>query len=195
MSNELVKKLNRDCIQHGYGRKKWWADQLKVPPLTLSHWLAGRQSPSGTHALRILSILNQSKIDRSAEKWGQYLWDCYYQHQPLLINLLPDIILNVLSKSTIDSRTLALLSYFVEKNPLSFEVPEDPHLKNRLGWLLESSKKKAFFKPVKSSGNQSILNLPDSPLTKKLLRRHQTSVGKKWKIYDCSLAKLRASFL
>ncbi|MBI2335943.1 MAG: hypothetical protein HYU97_04190 [Deltaproteobacteria bacterium] len=195
MLSTLITQLNHDCIEHGYRRKKWWADQLKIPPLTLSHWLAGRQLPSGEHALKISSLLNQNRTDKKTEKWVQYLWDCYYKHQPLLTKLLPDIILNVLSKSTLDSRILALLSYFVKKYSPNFEIPVDLNLKNRLGWLLESSEKKVTFKPIKSVPNQLVLNLPLSDTAKKFLRRYQTSIGKKWKIYDCPLAKLRASFL
>ncbi|MDO8519668.1 MAG: hypothetical protein Q7T11_05855 [Deltaproteobacteria bacterium] len=193
MLTELVRQVANDCAQHGYGRKRWWADKLQVPPLTLSHWLAGRQNPDGGHALAIKSYFDAKENDRRAEKSRLILWQSYYGHEKIPSFLLPNFILDALSKTSLDSRTLALLSVFVEHTDCPFEEPEGK-LKNRLGWLLEVSGRRAPFKPQKSSPRQDILESGlHSPRLKKYLRGFQTQWGKKWSISDCPLDEMKES--
>jgi hypothetical protein len=194
MLQELVKQLKNDCAAHGYGRKKWWADQLGVPPLTLSHWFSGRQNPNGESALGIKNILTMNQQDKKAEEFKGYLWGSYNRNEIPPPFLASEVVLGVLSKTTLDSRTLALLSVFSEKTKPSFNLPVSGFLKNRLGWLLEVSGQKSPFTPESSLPAQDILENSDrSSGMKKYLRRFQTKLGKKWKLYDCPLKEMKES--
>ncbi len=190
----LLKKLQKDCLVHGYGRKKWWADQLGIPPLTLSHWLAGRQQPNGNHALMIQEVLQENEKKYDGVVWKNYLWDTYYLGEKVPAKILPLIILNVLSLPTIDTRTLALLSRFVEKYHPIFETPLSAQNNNRLGWLIEISGQKAQFKPEQRRHNREILPLTSrSKAFRHYLEKQQTPLGKKWHLFDCPLDTTKAS--
>lgn len=194
---DVLRQIKSDCAHHGYGRKKWWADKFGVPPLTFSHWLAGRQKPNGKHALLMKEILDQNESNKRRKTWKENLWDCYYAGESIPSKILSGIILEILSMSCLDSRTLALLSHFVEREKLTLtlEEPSSNRLKNRLGWLLEVSGQKAAFKPVRSPREILLPFSPGRPQLGKYLCRYQTAVGKKWRLYDCPLDQLKASLL
>lgn len=194
MLNSLLQGVKKDCLAQGYGRKKWWADRLDVPPLTLSHWLAGRQRPSGEHSLEIRETLDWLQQDQMAGRWQDFLWDAYYAGEAIPKRLMPDLILLILSKNRVDSRTLALLSLITEKPTVNLPIAELPSIQNRIGWLLEVSGKKATFKPVRSVAVQSLLESASrSAGLEQYLKRFQTKIGKKWKIYDCPLEEIKKS--
>lgn len=194
MTTSMIGRLKQDCFIKGYGRKTWWAEQLGIPPLTLSHWLAGRQRPNGQHTLRIKEILDQEERDKQLEVWEDYLWDCYYGGQAIPTKILPAVILQVLSISSVDSRTLALLSRTVERERPTFDIPESGEFRNRLGWLLEVSEHKVPFLPDRSIKTQALLSLSSqSSGMKRYLNHYQTPSGKKWRIYDCPLDSLKRS--
>lgn len=191
---QLLQRLRKDCIQHGYGRKKWWAERLGVPSLTLSHWLSGRQRPNGKHAIQIQKILDGFEGEKRLQAWQECLWDSYYSGQPIPKKILSFILLETLERPTIDSRTLALMSCLVEKQGPSFEIPCFAKVKNRLGWLLEVSGRKPPFTPDESNGVQCLLPIPGkSGRLRKYLKKYQTSIGRKWKILDCPLNKMKSS--
>jgi hypothetical protein len=192
---DIIKLLNKDCKTHGHGRKKWWADALQVPPLTVSHWLHGRQRPNGKHSLQIQTICESAQKNNSRTVWKNLLWDCYYGNQKIPDNILSAQIIEVLSLPAIDSRTLALLSYYVERNQLEFPLQESPELRNRLGWLLEVSGKETDIKPHAFRRPRPILVIAQSPALSKHLQSFQTDLGKKWKILDCPLESTKSSFL
>lgn len=192
----VVERLKKDCTTHGYGRKTWWARQLGVPPLTLSHWLAGRQKPNGRNSLKISEAFKHVQEESHKKAWKEYLWDAYYTGQPIPEKILPLIILEILSRSSLDSRTAALLSHFIERAHPDIPTPDTPELRNRLGWLLEMTGLKPTFAPDRSAGLQTLLKLfPRSRQLKKYLRRYQTRWGRKWYLYDCPLETLKASLL
>lgn len=190
----LLEELKKDLTQHGYGRRKWWADRLGIPPLTLSHWLADRQRPNGKNALAIRNILGQLEDDERRAIWKEYLWESYYSGEKIPKRILPVLILEILSLSTLDSRSLSLLSRLVEKERPRFPIPSQGRLKNRLGWLLAVSGQAVPFAPDLSLPSQSLLpsSLQSSQL-EKYFRRFQTGLGKKWRIYDCPLDSIKAS--
>lgn len=190
----ILKQLQKDCANHGYGRKKWWADQLGIPPLTLSHWLAGRQQPNGTHALRIRDILQESEKKQEGTAWKNYLWDSYYLGEAVPVKILPLIILTVLSLPVIDTRTLALLSRLVEKHHPVIDSPTSSTLRNRLGWLLEVSGQKAPFKPEQLFHDRELLPLTSETREfRRYLKKQRTPLGRKWHLLDCSLDTTKAS--
>lgn len=194
MGQMVIEKLKKDCLRHGYGRKKWWADLLGVPPLTLSHWIAGRQNPNGKNSLQILTLLKQVEKDTQGEAWKESLWDAYYSGQPIPSKILSMIILEILSLSGVDSRTLALLSRLIERFHPEISAPDKPGLKNRLGWLMEISGQKPHFAPYCAAGTQTLFKLfPQSGRLKKYLRHYQTPLGKKWRLYDCPLQSIKDS--
>lgn len=194
MLDILLQGVQKDCIAHGYGRKRWWASRLGVPPLTLSHWLAGRQHPSGAHALKIREMLDWLGQDDMAGRWKGYLWDSYYGGWRVPYQFLPDIIFVVLSRNRIDSRTLGLLSRIVEHVPVRLPMALSAPIQNRIGWLLEISGKKALFRPVRSVSTQVLLEAGfHSQGLERYLKRFQTKWGKKWRIYDSPLEKIKKS--
>ena len=192
--NSLIQKLKADCDSVGYGRKKWWADQLGIPPLTLSHWLGGRQRPNGQHVFIIKEFFDQKEDDKKFTVWKEFLWGSYYTGKSVPQEILPIILLEILSSSRLDSRTLALLSRYIERESPKFDVPESGKLRNRLGWLLEISGQKALFSPDKSVRNSTLLKISDkSRELKKYLHQYQTPLGKKWHLADCPLDEIKKS--
>lgn len=192
----LLDEFKADCQEHGHGRKKWWASYLGVPPLTISHWLAGRQFPSGDRALAIQHALHQLQLDIEAKQWLTLLFDLHYQHiTPYPTSLLPLVIPKILSASALDSRNLAFLSHLIERESPPLEPVGDPKLSNRLGWLLEISHCSASFPVNKGISMQHILKIGQSYNLSSYFKRHQTPHGKKWKILDCDLTQIKDSFL
>lgn len=195
MIKALFSHLEQDCQLHGLGRKKWWAHQLGIPPLTFSHWLAGRQQPNGEHTLHIKALLDQIEKDKALQGWKDLLWDSYYSHQIIPDKIFPMILFEVLSMSSLDSRTLALLSRYIEKgDPLQFPSTFPKQLINRIGWLLEVSGLKAPFLPDKSLKIDYLLQHSEGPSgLNQHIRHFRTSTGKRWKLYDCPLDPLKDS--
>ncbi len=191
----IISAFTRDCTTQVRGRKKWWADRLEVPPLTISHWLSGRQRPNGTHALVIREILAEEEEEKKKRLWVEHLWDCYYSGQEIPSRILSTIILEILSLPAIESRTLALLLRLLEKQRPSFEtVPSSAKMKNRLGWLLTAAGLSPAFHPDRKEKPQLILPSPAiSQRLEKHFRRYQTPLGKQWRIYDCLLDTLKDS--
>lgn len=200
MITSLLNALEADCARSGHGRKKWWAAQLGIPPLTLSHWLRRRQLPNGLHALAIQQQLNQNDLDRDSRKWLQYLTTLYYDNAPCPPELLTLAIPQILSVSTLDVRSVALLSALIEKQgKVDFDLPTDPKLANRLGWLSEVSGHPAPFSAYKRNGTQHLFTIGNVHAHSERFRRYfyskQTPLGKKWMIYDTDLTSLKESFL
>ncbi len=192
--NSIVQSLQKDCEANGRGRKKWWAEQLGVPALTLSHWLAGRQKPRGENAVAIYQSLEQIKEKQHKKKWVDCLWDCYYSGQEIPLPLLPLLILEILSLSVFEVRTLALVSRMIERKKPDFPEPESARLKNILGWLLTVSGQKPSFSPVRHEPVQNILKYStSSEKLKKYFKGFQTAAGKKWRVLDCPLQSLKDS--
>ena len=190
----LVHHLKLDCRRHGRGRKAWWARRLGVPPLTLSHWLAGRQAPNADHGLAIRDTLDQMEHEFHHQPWKDYLWDCYYLSQTVPAKILPLVILEVLLSPGLDTRTLALLSRFVERESPNLLEPRSGLLHNKVGWLLEVSGVKPKFHPDKSAPIQMLGRFSSlSPQLKRHLARYQTAIGKKWRVHDCSMKELKGS--
>lgn len=188
MSNSLISSLEQDCLRSGRGRKAWWAKKLGIPPLTFSHWLAGRQNPNGTNAVAIRSILEGIEQDKREALWENRLWDCYYEGASVPNSLLPPIVLEILSRPLLKVRTAALLVRFLKNKNPTFEIPASATLRNRLGWLLETAGFTPLFSPDRTASVQSLF-LRDSgtPSFKAYLKQHQTAHGRKWRVYDSSL--------
>lgn len=194
MLHVLLQEVQKDCITHGYGRKRWWAKRLGVPPLTLSHWLAKRQHPSGAHALKIRETLDWLEQNDMATRWKDYLWDSYYTGWRVPHQLMPEVILIILSRNGIDSRTLGLLSQVVEHVSITLPITSSALIQNRLGWLLEISKKVSPFNPIRSVPTQMLFQVGfHSSGLERYLKKFQTKWGKKWKVYDCPLEKIKKS--
>jgi hypothetical protein len=188
MKFALITALREECRQHGRGRKAWWARKIGIPPLTFSHWLAGRQRPNGHHALAIKAVLEEVTRKKNDGVWENRLWECYFSNQGIPDPLLPPILLEVLSGPSLKVRTAALLVRLAKDGRSSFPTPASPILRNRVGWLLETAGLKAPFSPDRSVETQPLfLEASGSSAMKNYLRRRQTSHGRKWKIYDSSL--------
>ncbi|MBX7149007.1 hypothetical protein K1X76_07960 [bacterium] len=189
---ELIKYLKADCEKYGRGRKAWWARELRVPALTVSHWLAGRQKPNGEYSVKIRDYLEIQKHETGLIRWQDYLWSVYYSKQVLPAELLGQVILNTLRIEFLDTRTLALLAVFVENVDFYFNEPLNIILKNRLGWLLESANKSPLFMPDRHHPSRHILALSRrSKNMEKTVKSYQTKLGKKWRVYDCELESIK----
>lgn len=186
--DQVVLDLKADCLRGGRGRKAWWARQLGIPPLTLSHWLAGRQRPNGRNALTIREMLGQLEQRKKCGPWEDYLWDCYYSKQDIPSKILSLVAIEILSAAVIGVRTAALMVRFFQKQRPSFEKPSSGTLRNRAGWLLEAAGLEPSFSPDRLTKVQSVFLSPSRQGSlDSYFRRNQTPIGRKWKIYDCSL--------
>ena len=76
-ANEVLRFLRTDCQIHGRGRKKWWADRLRVAPMMISHWLAGRRLPSAGHLSAIYFLVEQVKAEKQKAGYSDLLWRHY----------------------------------------------------------------------------------------------------------------------
>src|SRR5262245_11969851 len=147
MEANTISSLKNDCKNHRRGRKAWWATKLGIPPLTLSHWLSGRQNPNGQHSLAIHEILSSIEQEKKCSLWEDYLWETYYSHQNVPDKILPLIIFEILSSQTLKVRTAALLIRLLKNQKPRFEIPISPPLQNRLGWLLSAAEINVPFSP------------------------------------------------
>jgi hypothetical protein len=189
VTDSVIKILEKDCRTHGRGRKAWWAKKLGVPPLTVSHWLHGRQNPNAQRTILIKEFFDANRNSNRRDKWKQILWDCYYQNVPIAPLILAAIVIEILSLPTIDSRTLALLSHLVERLPNTTETllpTSDFVLDNRIGWLVETTGLQAAFEPNPFKKSQPLLAIPLS---------FQTRLGKKWHLIDCPLQPIKEQLL
>lgn len=187
---EIVQKIQTDCNAHGRGRKAWWANRLGIPPLTLSHWLARRQSPSGTHALAIWEILEKQRQSQLARTLLDRLWRVHYNGEKIPSVLLPTIIDEIISCPILDSRSWALVSLFVgSTKDVSWEIPTEPAVRNRLGWLLAVSGTKAPWKVVGNVEPQCIS--PQLGAAGKYFWKLQTGNGRRWRILDFPLDEMK----
>jgi len=193
---KVLALLKKDFQEYGYGRKKWWAERLNIPPLMISHWRAGRQYPSGQHVEAIFDIFEHLEADKYLPLWANHLYEIYFSHLKVDENILKEIIYQILKAETIEPRTLALASLFVEKYKLEFEPTED-RLINRLGWLLESANIKPHFKPTLKKTEFFVkVDLPlDSKTLHAYLKKQQTKQGKRWHLFDASITQIKESFI
>ncbi len=200
MINDVEELLEKDCSAQGFGRKAWWAKQLGVPPLTISHWLAGRQKPNGQHTRFILDVLQEETATHDSPVWINFLWESYFKKISLAPKFLESIIPLILQTKSISTRTVAFLSFITEKSKLRFmpALQATSKLKNRLGWLMEVSNLSVSFEPEKRTPDFLISifeSLDQSADGKNYLLKQQTKIGKKWSIYDCDLSTIKRKFL
>lgn len=190
----IIREILRDCRQHGWGRKKWWADALGVPPLTVSHWFANRQKPDGPHTSRIMQVLQQRQKDERVGKLAEQLWQLYSDGDSPPQVMFPLIVEDMLAATILDTRTLALLSLWVERVRISWQAPPSEAIGNRLGWFMEISSQKPQWQPNRHTSMQRIFASTHTGKSADIYwRRFQTRVGRKWKVWDCSLAEIKKS--
>ncbi len=197
-ANEVLRFLRTDCQIHGRGRKKWWADRLRVAPMMISHWLAGRRLPSAGHLSAIYFLVEQVKAEKQKAGYSDLLWRHYYDNQEIDPLILRSTAERLLVSKGLSSRLLALLSWLFEKyRPQPYqliELPLHPLWQNRLGWLHESAGLVPGFEPRALRENGVLLELEPSdfgPAFEKYLAGQQTAFGKKWRLYDCSMDHLK----
>lgn len=197
---EELNLVKEDCAANGYGRKKWWAEYLGVPQLTISHWLAARQLPNAKHLKLIQNRLNELQADTTSETLQDHLWELYYQGFNVEPSFIVFLTLEILEASSIEVRTLSLLSLFIENlKAFNFETPADNNLRNKLGWLLETAQFTPSFKPATLKAAISLIKVPAKPLNQDLLisylKKHQTVLGEKWQVFDCSIDQIKESLI
>ncbi|HEX21686.1 MAG TPA: hypothetical protein ENH19_03430 [Actinobacteria bacterium] len=193
----IIEYLRRDCDSYGRGRKKWWAQQLDVSNMTLSHWLVGRRQPNAFHMEQIYSIYESVAGNREKKDLADSLWQAYYNEQPIAPIWLWTTAEQLMRADGLSTRLLALISWFLEKfPPTSFnEPPLIPIKRNRLGWLCESAGLEPGFDPAPIK-TVTLLEMAvglnkDNKDLKHYLRNQQTELGKKWRLYDCQLDDLK----
>lgn len=191
--------LKENSLEYGYGRKKWWAEQIGVPQLTISHWLAGRQYPNAKNIKKIQETIAKIKASHTSMVWQDHLWEMYYQKFELSSEFLKLLTFQILQIDEIDARTLALLSLYIEKLAPDFEVPDNHLLKNKLGWLLQTAGIKPNFKPSDFKGTAPLVKLDllnkKSKMAVKYLKSQQTRLGKYWQLYDCPINHIKEKFI
>ncbi len=193
-----VEFINRDCEFHGHGRKKWWAENLGVSSMTLSHWIVGRRHPSAKHLENIFILCEAVASNNEKSGLADNLWQAYYEKKELPTEILKAVCENLLRSNGLKTRLLALLSYLFEKSkPSPYSEPPVIHSwRNRIGWLYESAGLNPGFKPAEIDTTPlleiSSASTGDMKTIKKYLRAHQTELGKKWNVYDCSLNDLKS---
>ena len=199
--SEILQFVQTDCQIHGRGRKKWWADQLGIPPMMLSHWLAGRRSPSAGHLNDMHFIVEEIKAESQKADFSEFLWRHYYDNWSLDPVILRSVAERLLLSKGLNSRLLALLSWlFEEFSPKPYEIAELPLSalwQNRLGWLYESAGLNPGFEPRLFEQTRPLLEIGPTNLGNRLekyLTRKQTSLGKRWGLYDCPLNELKEQF-
>ena len=196
--SEILQFVQTDCQIHGRGRKKWWADQIGIAPMMLSHWLAGRHSPSAGHLNDIYFITEEIKAENQKSDLSEFLWRHYYDNGVLDPYILRNVAERLLISKGLNSRLLALLSWlFEEFSPKPYEIVELPLSalwQNRLGWLYESAGLNPGFEPRLCRQTQSLLEIGPTDFGNRLdkyLTQKQTSLGKRWDLYDCPLDELK----
>lgn len=194
----LIEYMYQDCLQHGYGRKKWWAEKLNVSPMMISHWIAGRRNPNASHFNEIYIAIEEIIASQQKVVWSDFLWKRYYENNKISDSLLFNIVENLLKSEGLPTRLLALLSWFFENNTIKpcLQPPVVSLWKNRLGWLYESAKRKPGFSSskLKKTGTLLEISTPDmleEKYFKEYLLSKQTNLGHKWQLYDCSLDTIK----
>ena len=196
----IIAFLLQDCQTNGHGRKKWWANRLGVSQMTLSHWVAGRRKPNAAHLNALFVAYEELQSNREKEIWSNLLWQNYYENKAIAPSLLRAIAQRLMKADGLQSRTLALLSWFFAKYAPSHYEPSESlnvsHWNNRLGWLYESAGLQSGLKPSRSNGNGTLLEIStfdnkNGHLFRSYLERQQTSLGRKWHLYDCPLDEIK----
>lgn len=128
---------------------------------------------------------------------NDYLLDIYYDDRKINNKILAEEITKIMSVEIIDPRTLGFLSFMIMTRDISeFGAPYSL-LQNRLGWLLEVSGKCPCFKPAKSK-TMPLVDIGESydePKAIAYLKCIQTSLGKRWHVYDSDIKDIRGSFI
>lgn len=195
---DVIEFINRDCKLHGHGRKKWWAENLGVSSMTLSHWLVGRRQPSAKHLENIHILCESVFANNEKSELADSLWQAYYDKKELPAEILKAVCEKLLKSGDLQTRLIALLSYLFEQSkPAPYhEPPVMNSLRNRLGWLYESANLDAGFKPAKIETTQllelSTAGSGEKKVIKKYLSAQQTELGGRWRVYDCSLDDLKS---
>ncbi len=194
---QVIQRIEKDCQEKGHGRKKWWAQNLGVHQQTLSYWLHGHRRPRGYRVQQMNNCFSIMNDKNEIEIWNDYLLDIYYDDRKINNKILAEEITKIMSAETIDPRTLGFLSFMIITRDISdFGAPYSL-LQNRLGWLLEVSGKCPYFKPFKSK----VMPLVDvgssytNPSIVAYLKKIQTSIGKRWHVYDVDITDIRGSFI
>ncbi|MBI1869578.1 MAG: hypothetical protein HYS07_00115 [Chlamydiae bacterium] len=200
MLNQVSKHLKEDCREHGFGRKAWWARRLEVPALTISHWLAHRQDPNGTHTQLILDVFQEETATQNSPVWINFLWKCYFEKIPVEREFFQSIIPLILQAKSLNTRTLAFLSNIIIlfQLQLTSSLHASSKLKNRIGWLMEISNFTPTIEPERRKWDflcDIFESLNRWSNGKKYLIKQQTPIGKKWFIYDCDLTAIKRKFL
>lgn len=192
--------VKEDCASYGYGRKKWWAEQIGVPQLTISHWFANRQLPNAKNLKSIQNELNELHTNKASEALREHLWELYYQDFNVDSYFIKFATIEILKAKEIDSRTLGLLSFYIERlGAFDFKVPSENNLRNKLGWLLETAKVSPSFEPAKLKEPLGLIKLSIKPLNKDLLisylSKQQTKLGRKWHVFDCPINQIKENLI
>ena len=194
----IVEFLRRDCETNERGRKKWWADKLGVSPMMLSHWLVGRRRPNAAHISKLFFAYEELKASKEREAWSTWLWQNYYDNKDVAPALLKNVAQSLMKADGLQSRTLALLSWFFSKSkPMPFAQSEILNVgiwNNKIGWLYESAGLQSDLKPERANGSAMLLDVSSferSDHFYSYLERQQTELGRKWRLYDCPLDELK----
>ena len=193
----VIERIEKDCKEKGHGRKKWWAENLGIHQQTLSYWLHGHRRPRGYRVQQMnnhLSIMNEAQ---EAQIWSSFLRSNYFNQQDIDSQILVRAIKIILSSETVSSRTLAFVSYVIENSEIDQLYDDHSLLRNRLGWLLEVSGKCPCFKPIKSK-TMPLVDIGvaySEPKAISYLKRIQTTLGKRWNVYDADITQIKGSFI
>lgn len=166
--------------------------------MMLSHWLSGRRSPSAGHMNHIYLTVEQIKAENQKAYFSDFLWRQYYDNQAIDPFILRSAAERLMVSKGLPSRLLGLLSWlFEEFRPQAYEFAELPLsalCQNRLGWLYESAGLKPGFEPRPFKQIQPLLEFGQIDLSnvlEKYLSGQQTSLGKRWHLYDFPLSELK----
>ncbi|MHB8168995.1 MAG: hypothetical protein ACYDET_05015 [Thermoleophilia bacterium] len=166
--------------------------------MMLSHWLSGRRSPNASHMSDIYLTAEQIKAESQKAYFSDILWRHYYDNQSIHPFILRNAAEQLMASKGLPSRLLCLLSWlFEEFRPQAYEFAELPLsalCQNRLGWLYESAGLNPGFEPRPFKQIQPLLEIGQIDLSnvlEKYLARQQTSLGKRWHLYDFPLSELK----
>lgn len=200
ISRPLIDFVRNDCEARGRGGKKWWASKLEVSQMTLSHWLVGRREPNAFHMSAFYIAFEESQANKEKAAWTNWLWQNYYENRELDPALLKAVALQLVKADGLQSRTWALLSWYLAKYGASpfkeTELLAATRWSNKVGWLYESAGLEVHVEPIRSSApgmilDIAVLDLPRGDKYRSYLERQQTALGKKWFLYDCPLERLK----
>ncbi len=196
----IIDFMRRDCAGKGHGRKKWWAERLGVSQMTLSHWFVGRRKPNAAHWNTLFTVSEELQANNEKEMWSNWLWQKYYDNREIEPILLKQVAKNLMKTNGLQSRVLALLSWFFTKlEPPLIEQSDFfgvSRWQNKMGWLYESAGLESDLKPARLSKpgtvlDMSNLDISNSDVYRSYLESQQTDLGRKWQLYDCALDELK----